>query len=208
MDRRLALGAFLSALVGALIGAYYAGDHGPGRLDASIYQAIEGSFADHPGLLRFLVSPTQLYLLVPVIMLTVAICLLGHRHLDALLAASGPPLAVAVNTWVLKPLFGRHLDDYLAYPSGHTISLVAALVVLILLARPGVATTVITSISTALLTATTIGMVGLGYHYFIDIVGGALFAIAVVLALRLTIARVSEYSRTRWRRLSPESSSG
>jgi membrane-associated phospholipid phosphatase len=49
------------------------------------------------------------------------------------------------------------------------------------------------AISALLLTAAGIGMVGLGFHYFTDIVGGTFFAIAVVFALRLAISRLSTH---------------
>ena len=143
--------------------------------------------------LTFLVLSTQPYVLVPAILLVAAVCLAARRRRDALLAVAGPSIAISLNTWALKPLFDREatgpgVANTLAYPSGHTVSLVSTLVVLTLLARPGVATAVTAVIGAVLLAAAGLGMIGLGYHYFTDIVGGTLFATAEVFALRLAIS--------------------
>ncbi len=133
-------------------------------------------------LLRLLVLPTEAYVLIPIAVLAVALCLSGGRKLEAVLTVVGPLIAILANTWVLKPLFDRWKNTYLAYPSGHTVALVAVLTVLVLLARPGVATAVIAVVGAVVLGGVTIGMIGLGYHYLTDVVGGALFAVATVCA--------------------------
>jgi membrane-associated phospholipid phosphatase len=108
---------------------------------------------------------------------------------------------LAANTWVLKPLFDRQNDGYLVYPSGHTVSLVSTLAVLVLLARPGVARWIVVAVGAVLLIAAGTGMIGLGYHYFTDVVGGTFFAVAVVCAMRFATSRLSP-------RPSPAPSSG
>jgi membrane-associated phospholipid phosphatase len=60
------------------------------------------------------------------------------------------------------------------------------LVVLVLLARPKVLTVVL---GVVLLCCAAIGMIGLGYHYLTDIVGGTFFATAVVTGLRAVTPR-------------------
>jgi membrane-associated phospholipid phosphatase len=191
VDRRLVFGAVACALVAGVLGLYYAGDSGPRAFDTSINNLVDAPLGGHLELLRFLVLPTQPYVLVPVIVLTVIACLVGGRRADAALAAVGPAVAVSVNTWGLKPLFDRQHDGYLAYPSGHTVALVSTLAVLTLLARPGAATGIVIAAGVLLLSAAGIGMIGLGFHYFTDIVGGVCFAVAVVFALRLAISRFS-----------------
>jgi membrane-associated phospholipid phosphatase len=194
VDRRLAVAAVLCAVAVLGIGLHYAGDVGPRGFDASIKAAVDAHFAGSRDFLTFLVLSTQPYVLVPVILFVAAVCLAVRRRRDALLAVAGPAIAISVNTWALKPLFDREatgpgVANTLAYPSGHTVSLVSTLVVLVLLARPGVATAVTTVMGAVLLAAAGLGMIGLGYHYFTDIVGGALFAVAEVFALRLVISR-------------------
>jgi membrane-associated phospholipid phosphatase len=184
---RLAIGAVAGALVMCVLGLYYGGHTGPGALDAGVQGAIDSQLGDHPGLLHALVLPTQPYVLLPVIALAIVVCLLAHRRRDAALAALGPAVAVAANTWALKPLFDRQNNGFLAYPSGHTVSLVSTLTVLVLLARPGALRGAVVAVGAALLVVAGIGMIGLDYHYFTDIVGGTFFAVAVVCALRLAV---------------------
>ena len=193
VDRRLAFGALACALVTCVIGLYYTGGSGPRAFDTSIKNVLDAHLADHRELLRFLVLSTQPYVLLPVIVLIVTVCAIGGRRQDAVLAALGPAVAVSANTWVLKPLFDRQNEGLLAYPSGHTVSLVSTLAVLTLLARPGATTGIVIAIGALLLTAAGIGMIGLGFHYFTDIVGGTFFAVAVVFALRLAISRLSTH---------------
>ncbi|MFJ8911957.1 phosphatase PAP2 family protein [Amycolatopsis sp. NPDC102389] len=143
---------------------------------------VERAFGRDTGLLGLLVLPTEASVLLPVAVLAAVLCLIGRRGLEAALTIVGPLVAILANTWVLKPLFDRWKYSYLAYPSGHTVALVAVLTVLVLLARPGVARAVIATVGAVLLCGVTIGMIGLGYHYLTDVVGGALFAVAAVCA--------------------------
>ncbi|MEV4597567.1 phosphatase PAP2 family protein [Amycolatopsis sp. NPDC049253] len=182
-SRLLALVAVLCALATAALGLGFAGGHAPGALDAWAAGAIAGIGR---GTLDVLVLPTEPYVLIPAIVVIAGTCLYLRRRTDALLAVAGPALAVALNTWVLKPLFDRWKNDILVYPSGHTVSLVTVLVVLVLLARPKVVTVVL---GVVLLCCAAIGMIGLGYHYLTDIVGGTFFATAVVTGLRAVTPR-------------------
>ncbi|QXV58295.1 phosphatase PAP2 family protein [Amycolatopsis sp. TNS106] len=162
---------------------------------------VERAFGPDTDLLRLLVLPTEAYVLIPVAILTAVLCLIGRRRLEAALMIVGPLIAILANTWVLKPLFGRWKYTYLAYPSGHTVALVAVLTVLVLLARPGVATAVISTVGAVVLCGVTIGMLGLGYHYLTDVVGGALFAVATVCATWVLLSWAA-------RRRAPEPSDG
>jgi membrane-associated phospholipid phosphatase len=205
-QRQLAVVAVLCAVAMLAIGLYYAGDTGPRGFDASIKASLDTHLAGSGDLLTLLVLATQPYVLIPVILLVVVVCLVLRRRQDALLALLGPAVGISANTWVLKPLFDRQsigvgLEGTLAYPSGHTVSLVTTLTVLTLLARPGLATAVISAMGAILLVAAAVGMIELGYHYFTDIVGGTFFAVAVVFALRILIGRL-------WPHPSREPSSG
>lgn len=137
---------------------------------------------DHGGvLLEIMVQPTEPYVLLPAIALLTAWCAGKRRWDGVLLCLAGSLLPVAVNTWLLKPLFDRPLHDYLAYPSGHTVSLVAVLTVVVLLAKR-MLVAVLAGVVTVI---AGVALVGLGYHYPVDVAGGACFAVAMV----LTIAR-------------------
>lgn len=140
-------------------------------------------------LLELLVLPTEPYVLIPLIALITALCALQRRWHDAALCIAGTTMPVALNTWVLKPLFDHRLQDWLAYPSGHTVSLVATLTVLVLLARQGIAHVVMAVVAVAVTVAAGIGLVALGYHYPVDVVGGACVAVAAVLTLSLVTRR-------------------
>ena len=61
--------------------------------------------------------------------------------------------------------------------------MVATLVVVFVLVR-GRARVITAVIGVVLLVGVTVGMVGLGYHYVTDVVGGAFFAVFAVLAVR------------------------
>lgn len=189
VERRLAAGAAVCASATLALGLVYAGGSVPGRLDAAVKTAIDGRLGGHPTMLDWLVLPTEPYFLIPAVLLAAALCLrLGHRR-DALLMVFGPLLAVLLNSWVLKPLFDRHYEGVLVYPSGHTVSLVSTLTALALLVPAGTATRTVLILGALGLLSAGIGMIGLSYHYFTDIVGGTFFGAAVVLATASVLPR-------------------
>ncbi|WP_410579025.1 phosphatase PAP2 family protein [Amycolatopsis sp. lyj-108] len=173
--------AVTCAVIMVVLGMLVSGE-GLSGPDELAVKWVERTFGRDAGLLRLLVLPTEAYILIPVAVLAAVLCLIGGRRLEAVLTIVGPLVAILANTWVLKPLFDRWKYTYLAYPSGHTVALVAVLAVLVLLARPGVATAVIAVVGAVVLGGVTIGMIGLGYHYLTDVVGGTLFAVATVCA--------------------------
>lgn len=138
-------------------------------------------------LMAVLLLPTQVYVLVPVMVLTVGWCALRGRRHETVFAAAGIVIPVALNTWVVKPLFDHPLHDYLAYPSGHTVSLVSTLTVLVLLAHRRIPAAIAAFVVTV---AAGIGLVGFGFHFPGDVVGGACFAVAAVLTLSLVMTRL------------------
>ncbi len=107
-----------------------------------------------------------------------------------------PEVVVGFNSWVLKPLWDRPLHDYLAYPSGHTVHLVAIATAFVVLTDSTRARVVTILVATAALVCAAVGMIGLGYHLPTDILGGAAVAIALVVAgWKLTERFVSEQTR-------------
>jgi membrane-associated phospholipid phosphatase len=175
--------AAVCLLAAVAIGVPFAGDTTASGLDATITAWIDGALGGQTALLRLMVLPTEPVVLLPLLAIVVGACALGRRWDGVALAVLGVAVPVALNTWVLKPLFDRVKSDYLAYPSGHTVSMVATLTVLVLLARPGTARAVTATTSAIILVIAGIGLVGSDYHYPTDVLGGACFAVSVVLAL-------------------------
>jgi membrane-associated phospholipid phosphatase len=180
-SRRPVIVAAVCALLTLVLGLVVAGDRGPSGIDDAARSAVAGW--PH-GVLRALVLPTEPYVLLPMLALLIAWCLHASRPWDALFVALGPSVAVAANTWLLKPLFDRWKGDVLVYPSGHTVGMVATLVVVFVLVS-GRTRTITTIVGAALLVGVTIGMIGLGYHYLTDIIGGTLFAVFAVQSVEL-----------------------
>ncbi len=130
-----------------------------------------------------LVVPSNGYILLPLLILA---CVRFARRGDLPRAATMlvvPELAVAINTWLLKPLWGRQLDDYLAYPSGHTVHLVAIAATFVLLAELPQARRLVCAAASVATLAAAVGMVGLGYHHPTDILGGIAAAITMAISL-------------------------
>ncbi|GHF65353.1 hypothetical protein GCM10017566_43610 [Amycolatopsis bartoniae] len=150
-----------------------------------VLQRGRGDGTAQHALLTLLVQPTEPYVLIPLVAVMVAVSALHRDRAAVLLCLAGPTVPLALNTWLLKPLFGHHIDGYLAYPSGHTVGLVSVLAVLVLLARPGTARATTALVAAAVTTAAGFGLVGFGYHYPVDVVGGTCFAVAAVLTLSL-----------------------
>lgn len=173
----------------------------PLSLDTGLQTDLSVWLDGQHDLLRLLVLPSELAVLLPAVAVIAAVCLWQRRPYDAVLAVVAPVVAVGLNTWVLKPLFGLLSDGRLEYPSGHTASLVAVGVVFVLLARPGVARWVAVAVVVLITVAAGAGMVALGYHYPVDIAAGALVGVGVVQA--------GAVIRRRWpRRPAPAPSNG
>lgn len=149
-------------------------------------QALSHGLGTDPG--TPLLIPTEPYVLLPLIALIVLLEALQRDWRAVALAACGSAVPVALNTWAVKPLFHHQLHDYLGYPSGHTVSLVSTLTVLVLLARQGISTVITLVAATAVTVAAGAGLVEAGYHYPVDVIGGACFAVAVTLAVSLVVS--------------------
>ena len=86
-----------------------------------------------------------------------------------------PPIGIAL-VQLLKRLFGRQSDGALAYPSGHTTTMVVILGMVVLVARVALWAVLVAVGYCAL------GMIGqaVTYHYFTDTVGALLLGTAIV----------------------------
>jgi membrane-associated phospholipid phosphatase len=166
--------AAVCGLLALLLGLPFAGGTAPGAVDAAAAAAVAHL---GPGAARLLVLPTEPYVVLALAVVAVVLCLRRGRRAEAALALAGPLLAILLNSWVLKPLYDRWKNGTLVYPSGHTVSLVAVLTVLVLITRRAC----VVVLGALALLAAAAGLVGMGYHYLTDVAGGTLFAIAVVL---------------------------
>jgi len=166
--------AAVCGLLAVLLGLPFAGGTTPGAVDATV-----AGWTAHlsPAVLRVLVFPTEPYVVIALGILAVVLCLRAERRADAAFALGAPLLAILLTSLLLKPLYDRWKNGTLVYPSGHTVSLVAVLTVLVLVTRKAF----VVVLSALALLAATAGLVGLGYHYLTDVAGGTLFAVAVVL---------------------------
>ncbi|WP_410569768.1 phosphatase PAP2 family protein [Amycolatopsis sp. cmx-4-61] len=166
--------AAVCGLLALLLGLPFAGGTTPGAVDAAAAGAVAHL---PPGVLRALVLPTEPYVVLALALLAVVLCLRSGRRLEAALSLAVPVLAILLTSFLLKPLYDRWKNGTLVYPSGHTVSLVAVLTVLVLVTRR----VVVVVLAAVALLAAAAGLVGMGYHYLTDVAGGTLFAVAVVL---------------------------
>jgi membrane-associated phospholipid phosphatase len=187
----------LAALGTTVLGLHYAGGHSPGPLDTAIDSHLQHRLR---GQLRFLHHLVTLADPVSVIVLCAALAaifLLSGRRRAAVLAVLGPLVAAGFTEFVLKPLVGRRLLDNLSFPSGHTTAAVSVAVVVVVAllgpSRPSWPAIVRwTASALALLVAAAVAtaLVGSGYHYATDTVGGFCVAVGVVLSVAWAVDAV------------------
>jgi membrane-associated phospholipid phosphatase len=182
-----------------VLGYHYAGDVRAGRIDTAVDSRLRAHLRDHLLTLHRLVTlgdPTSVVLVCAAL---VGLFLLMRRPRLALLAAVGPAVAAALAEFVLKPLIGRRMDDALSFPSGHTTGVVAIAVVVAVamlgpqhprwpvVARWAVC---VAALAGAALVAT--ALVGAGYHYATDTLGGLCVAVGAVLSVGMLIDLLAE----------------
>lgn len=148
----------------------------------------------HPGWLHLLARPSELIVLVPAIVIGAVYFAIRRKWSRVTVVITAPLVAVAVNSWVLKPLYDRHFNGHLVYPSGHTVSLVAVATAFLVVTMSVRIRVAIGAVSVLAMSGAATAMIGLGYHLLTDIVGGIATGIALTLATAATVHRVS------WRR--------
>ncbi|MFX0577486.1 phosphatase PAP2 family protein [Nocardia nepalensis] len=149
-------------------------------LDRALADPIHAAADGHPGVYQGLVIPSNGYILIPLLLAAAAWFGYQGQWRRAAAMVVLPEVAVGINSWMLKPLWDRPLHDYLAYPSGHTVHLVAIATTFVLLIDSTRARVVTTVIAVVALLCAAVGMIGLGYHLPTDILGGTAAAIALI----------------------------
>ena len=106
---------------------------------------------------------------------TLAVAVYQRRWRLAVVAVMSTAAALGL-VRLLKPLFDRQDGGVLAYPSGHTATMVVVMGVLVLVARAALWAVLVAVAYCAL------GMIGQGvtFHYFTDTVGALLLGTAIV----------------------------
>jgi membrane-associated phospholipid phosphatase len=185
----VAVVAVLAGVGVIVLGVHFAGDTHAGPLDRTL-----GSRLDmRHGLVKFLGqgfadlgNPLPVAVALVVLAAT-AFAVRGPRGLA--LALVGPLLAMAMTSLVLKPLVDRTRSGELAFPSGHTTAIASMAVA---------AGTLLLGWALALLVvAVGASMVGRGYHYPTDTLGGVGVALAVVLLVALAADVTGDRARSR-----------
>lgn len=189
--RRLVAAVIALAAVGvATLGAHYADDRHPGRLDSAIDSRLRHRLHGHLRFLHHLAAlGGPLWVSVACASLAAVFFFTGRRS-AALLAVLGPAVAAGIAEFVLKPLINRRLHDYLAFPSGHTTGAVSVAVVIVVVllgpsrpAWPRIVRHVLAAIAVLGAAAVATALIGSGYHYSTDTLGGFLVAVGAVLAV-------------------------
>ncbi|WP_051178426.1 phosphatase PAP2 family protein [Nocardia concava] len=185
--RRAALPALLLAgvVVTLLVPLSFPPGGGSTSLDLTLERDIHSVLDAHRWVYSVLIFPSDSYVVLPMLLASAAWFAYRRQWWQAGFALVAPELVVAVNTFALKPFWGRELQHYLAYPSGHTVQLVAVATAFALVSDSARVRAVTTIVMIVVLPAVMIGMVGFGYHHPTDVLGGTAAAVALVTALYL-----------------------
>ncbi|MGW4352463.1 phosphatase PAP2 family protein [Nocardia sp. NPDC004582] len=153
--------------------------------DLTLENGIHSALDAHTWVYRVLVFPSNSPVVLTLLVVSAAVLASRRLWWQAGFALIAPELVVAVNTYALKPFWERKLEHYLAYPSGHTVQLVAVVTAFALVTESARVRRGTVIVMVVVLPAVTIGMVGLGYHHPTDVIGGTAAAVALVTALYL-----------------------
>ena len=193
------------AVVTAFLALAFAGQSHADRLDAAVDGTVRDGIGGHPEPLHLLANLGGQEMVTIMTVALVAACLVARRWRGAVLAGLAVPAAVALTEFVLKPLVGRTIRGYPGFPSGHATAVFAlAATCAVLLAGPsrprlpGAVRRLLVFGEALVAAAVGTAMVGLGYHYFTDIVAGTAVGVGMVLLTALLIDWAARSPRA-WR---------
>ncbi|WP_280218603.1 phosphatase PAP2 family protein [Nocardia neocaledoniensis] len=158
-------------------------DGGPSALDTAVAEPVASALS--PGAAEVLVAPSDGPVVLLLLLCGCAWFAARREWRRAVTMLVVPEVILAVNTWLLKPLWDRRIEDYLAYPSGHTVHLVAVATTFACLVTSTTARIVVAALTVLAVLVITPGMVELGYHHPTDVLGGAAAAAAMAIGLCL-----------------------
>jgi membrane-associated phospholipid phosphatase len=188
--RPAAVVAACCAVVTAVFAVLAANRSRPDSLDRPVDSWLHGHFGgDGHALTPLSNLGGSLDSLIVTVIIVLA-CLAVRRLSGAVLAAVSALAVAGLIEVVLKHVVHETLNGNLVYPSGHTASVFAAATVITVLLlnpprrvpRPAV-TIAVAAILALVGCLVGAAMISLNYHYFTDTIGGAAFAIAVVIAV-------------------------
>jgi undecaprenyl-diphosphatase len=194
--RRPAVGlVVLCAAVVAVGAALYHGQRRAGPLDNAVDDWLFTIFGRFRVILYQLLHVADLPV-VGTVLAVVAVTALLRAHPDiAALAVIGPLAAIGLTEVVLKPLVQRRYNNWLSYPSGHTVgmlSMCTALGVIVLGAGLTLALRVAIGVLLSAVSAVVVlALIVDGFHYFTDTVAGVALSVGVVLLVALAVDAVT-----------------
>jgi membrane-associated phospholipid phosphatase len=199
--RREIVAVIVAAAIGTIVLAvHYAGGHRAGRLDHAIDSRLQHRLGGHLRFLEHLVRLGDPPTVVAICAVLAVVLFFAGRRKAAALAVFGPAVAAGFTEFVLKPLIDRRLNDALSFPSGHTTGAVSVAVVIIVVligpSRPRWPMVVRWAASALTLLeagAVATALVGTGYHYATDTLGGFCVAVGLVLTVALAIDTLAEH---------------
>jgi membrane-associated phospholipid phosphatase len=182
------------ALLVAGLGVLFAHHTQAGRLDHAVDAPVISWLSKDPELALRMTYPGSV---IPATLLSAVIvvsCLITGRRSGAVLAALAVPVSVGLVEVLLKPLFHRTYLGVLSYPSGHTTAISALAVTLTILllvppypAQPWTLRATAPAAAWLLTITVAVGVVGLRWHYFTDIIGGAAVSTGTVCTMALIL---------------------
>ena len=180
------------AVVTAVLGAHYANTNAPGRIDRALDLRIKARLADHHHLLDHLFALGDPSTVVTLMVLLTLLCAVRRHWRAAALCVLGPSVAIVLTEYILKPLVGRHIGYALSFPSGHTtgafaIAVTATVLVVEWRGLRNALRVALIALAIVLAAGVAAAVVGLGYHYATDAVGGFCVALGAVLGVAVLI---------------------
>jgi len=203
----------LSVVIAASLGILFAHQTGADAFDRAIDRPIINALAGHGRTAYWLSYAGSQVPAITTSAVIVVACLITRRFAGAILGALAVPVSsLIISDQLLKPLFDRSYLGGVTYPSGHTAAIVALIttVIVLLFLSPrasssagtrvpsvlrapgvrralGVLRVLIPAVMIVVAVGVGAGLIGLEWHYFTDIIGGAAVGVGSVCALALIL---------------------